>query len=91
MSVNKYELYYKDVLIGILYDDTLLKKHNFCPNPEGIEKAGPNALLLNFMIDGTGGFVDPLPFFYTRIDNMRRWNLHEINYQTDYFTIKEIL
>lgn len=39
------------------------------------------------MIEGSQGFIEPIHFFSNRLMNMRRWNLHQVNYQTDYFWI----
>ena len=37
---------------------------------------------------GTGGFGPSIPFFRERLQLMQRWNLQQINYQTDWFLLR---
>ena len=88
--MEKYEVYYDEVIIGFLYvnDD-----YKYCYEPvlEGVEKVKERACLLRVMEEGTGGeFGDPIPFFQERIRYMKLWKLGVINYQTDKFVVARI-
>ena len=85
-----YQLFYREYLIGILEVNPETRKHKFTPNEEGVKEAKEITSLTKEMVDGTDGFVDPIPFFHNRLMNMERSGFSEINYQTDYFTLKKI-
>lgn len=89
-SIERYELFYRDILIGTLEVDTITKKHNYIPDADGVIAANDRACLLRVMKEGTGNFTEPIPFFDNRLRNMKRNGLHEINYQTDFFTLREV-
>ena len=88
--MEKYEVYYDEVLIGILSIDS---EYRYCyePKMDGVEKVRDNACLLRVMEEGTGGeFGEPIPFFQERIRYMKLWKLGVINYQTDKFVVARI-
>ena len=87
--MEKYEVYYRDVLIGSLFVNSDYKYH-YEPNFEGVEKVKDTACLLRVMEEGTTDFGDPIPFFQERLRYMKLWKLGVINYQTDKFVIKKI-
>lgn len=84
-----YEVYYKDILIGFLdVDET--GRHRYTVNGPGLAAVPKQAPMIPLLEKDTDGYVEPIPFFYTRINNMKRWNLTEINYQTDWYLLKKI-
>ncbi len=83
-----YQLFYREFLIGVLEVDPETNKHRFTSNMEGVKAAKEMTSLTKEMVEGTDGFVDPIPFFQNRLMNMERNGLDEINYQTDYFLLK---
>lgn len=85
-----YEVYYKDVFISLLKVDTTINKYEYVPNKENVKKVKSEVWLIKEMIDGTEGFVAPIPFFQNRIMNMKRSQLNELRYHTDYFLIKKV-
>ncbi|MBR2041080.1 MAG: hypothetical protein IJ945_01770 [Oscillospiraceae bacterium] len=88
--MEKYEVYYKDVLIGYL---SVNSEYKYCYEPvfEGVEKVKDTACLLKVMENGTKGtFGEPIPFFQERLRYMKLWKLGVINYHTDNFVIKRI-
>ena len=87
----KYEVFYTDVLIGILTVDEDSDQYAYSPVSEGVSRVREKACLLKVMENGTDGFVPSIPFFANRLMNMKRWNLHQVNYQTDKFLIREIM
>ena len=90
MIVERYELYYKEHLIGKLEVDTQSGKHRYtaaCPLTEQLAKKYP---FPPHLLHDSDGWVEPMGFFLVRIRDMKRWNLTEINYQTDYFLLKKI-
>ncbi len=84
-----YQLFYREHLIGVL-EVNPENKHKFTPNEEGVKLAKEITSLTKEMMEGTDGFVEPIPFFQNRLMNMERNGLSEINYQTDYFLLKRI-
>jgi hypothetical protein len=84
---QQYALYYKNTRIGTLRVDATGKRHCYEPDAAGVAAVEPNAFLLREMKEGTGGFVEQIPFFESRLRNMKRWGLTRLNYQTDYFTL----
>lgn len=89
--IERYELFYRDVLIGTLEVDPVTKKHNYIPDADGVAEVSDRANLLRVMKEGTADFGEPIPFFENRLRNMKRFGLHEMNYQTDFFTLREML
>lgn len=88
--MEKYKVFYKDVLIGCLSVD---EEYKYCYEPvlEGVEKVKDTACLLKVMENGTNGnFGEPIPFFQERLRYMKLWKLGAINYQTDNFVIQRI-
>ena len=88
--MEKYEVFYKDVLIGNLFVNN---EYKYCYQPvfEGVERVKNSACLLRVMEEGTNGaFGEPIPFFQERLRYMKLWKLGVINYQTDNFVIKRI-
>ena len=86
--MKRYELYLKEVLIGILEVDTVNQKHRYTPTHPQIKEIAKTYPLDRVHIDGSNGWVKPIPFFYTRIQQMERWNLTQISYQTDRVLLK---
>ena len=89
--IERYELFYRDVLIGTLKVDPVTKKHHYIPEPDGVREVEDRACLLRVMREGTADFGEPIPFFDNRLRNMKRAGLHEVHYQTDCFTLREVL
>lgn len=90
MVLEKYEVFYKDVLIGNLFVNN---EYKYCYEPvlEGVERVKDSACLLRVMEKGTNGaFGEPIPFFQERLRYMKLWKLGVINYQTDNFVIKKM-
>ena len=88
--MEKYEVFYKDVLIGNLFVNN---EYKYCYEPvwEGVERVKNSACLLRVMEEGTNSaFGEPIPFFQERLRYMKLWKLGVINYQTDNFVIKRI-
>ena len=87
--MERYEVFYRDTLIGILTVDSTTGMHSYEPNEDGVSAVKQTVPLTHEMLDGTLGFVEPIPFFQNRLKYMKRYGLSEINYQTDYFTIRQ--
>lgn len=88
-SVEHYEMYYKAVLIGYL-DINEAGQHRYTVCRNGVQAVRDTAPLMRLLEQGTDGYVEPIPFFYTRICHMEQWHLTEINYQTDWFLLRKI-
>lgn len=86
---KQYKVFYREYHIGTLYVELDTQKHCYVPVSDSIERIKDTVPLIPEMCDGTNGYVDPIPFFQNRLMNMYRNGLKEINYQTDYFLIKE--
>jgi len=86
-KLERYEVFYKLELIGILTVDTEANKYKYDPRKEGVDAVKNTACLLKVMENGTG-FDSPIPFFQNRLMNMKRCGLTQVNYQTDNFTIR---
>lgn len=84
-----YQLFYREHFIGIL-EVNPENKYKFTPDKEGVNRAKEITSLTKEMMEGTDGFVDPIPFFQNRLMNMKRNGLDRINYQTDFFLLKKI-
>ena len=88
MRVEQYNVYWKNEYIGRLIVDNTTGQHSYEPCPEGVEKVKEETVLLVEMVNGTDGFVAPIPFFQNRLQNMKRIGGEEIGYHTDYFVMK---
>ena len=88
--IGQYEVFYRGLLIGYLMVEVETEKHCYKPVPENVEHARKKTSLIPEMLYGTNGYTEPIPFFQNRLMNMNRNGLKEINYQTDYFLIREI-
>ena len=86
--MERYELFYKEVYLGRLTVNEA-GLHRFEPEEEGIKAVKDRAPLMRELERGTEGFVSPIPFFQSRLRQMRRWGLNEINYQTDWFLLRK--
>lgn len=86
--MEQYEVFYRDILIGILTVDRSTGLHRYEPEEAGLSAVQGIILLDHDLRTGTPGFVRPIPFFQNRLKNMERFGLREINYQTDFFTIR---
>lgn len=82
-----YEMYYKDIFLGILKVDTVADKYEFIPDKESVQQVKNETWLIREIVEGTKGFVPPIPFFQERIRLMKRRDLKELRYHTDYFVI----
>lgn len=85
-----YEVYYRDILIGRLSVDEN-GRHAYKPEKAGIAAVEDRVCLLRVMKEGTDGYGEPIPFFQNRLYNMKRNGLHQMNYQTDWFWIREVM
>lgn len=88
-KIEIYELSFQDTLLGILTVDTELNKYAFEPYSPGVDEAKNETVLIVEVEKGTDGFVSPIPFFQNRIENMKRLDLEEIRYHTDYFVLRK--
>ena len=82
--MKKYEIFYKEILIGMLEirDDG---KHKYTPNMKGVEIAKTQVSLIHEMLEASD-WRDPIPFFQNRIDNAKRFSTeNNISYHTDSF------
>lgn len=82
-----YEVFYKDILIGTL---TINEAGLYCylPDEAGVAKTKEETYLDTDLINGTNGeFVEPIPFLESRVKNMNKNGLSQINYGTDYFSV----
>lgn len=86
--MKKYTLYYMDIFLGTLIINEQ-KQYAFIPNEEGIQKVKDETVLIVEILYGTNGFVDAIPFFQNRINNMEKNKLESIRYHTDYFILKK--
>lgn len=85
--MERYDVYYDQVLIGRLQVDTERNLYCYEQEASGVEKVKDRACLQRVMTEGSGGFTEPIPFFQNRIMNMKRAGLSVVNYQTDKFTL----
>ena len=85
--MEKYELYFKDIFLGNLMINE--GKYYFKPNQSGVNQAKEETVLIVEILKGTHGFIDPIPFFKSRIDTMNKLRVKEIRYHTDYFVLKK--
>lgn len=85
-----YVLHYQDTCLGTLTVDTVTGQHSFEPDFSGVEAVKQETVLIVEILEGTKGFVPPIPFFQNRIQNMKRTRLEEIRYHTDYFVLRKV-
>lgn len=86
-SVEVYEVFYREVLIGILQVDPVGNRYRYLPEKEGVAAVESRACLLRVMKEGQD-WGEPIPFFQNRLYNMKRWKLRCVNYQTDNYTVR---
>lgn len=85
-----YTLSFRDTFLGTLTVDTDTGKYAFEPDFAGVDAVKEETFLIVEIERGTNGFVPPIPFFQNRIRNMKRNNLEEIRYHTDYFVLRKV-
>lgn len=88
--METYKLSFQDTFLGTLTVDTVTGKYAFEPDFAGVDAVKQKTVLIVEIAEGTKGFVPPIPFFQNRIQNMKRANLNEIRYHTDYFVLQKI-
>ena len=86
--MEHYEVYYRDTFLGMLTVDTAADRYAYVPCQDAVAQVKEEVALIREMVEGTAGFVPPIPFFQSRLRNMRRFGLSELHYHTDYFCIK---
>ena len=86
--MEQYAVYYRDIRIGTLRVEG--GKHWYLPCEAGVRAAEKHTFLTKEMREGTPGFEEPIPFFQNRLYQMKRWNMTEMNYATDYFLIRKL-
>lgn len=86
--MEQYNVYWKNEYIGRLTVDQTTGQHAYEPHQDGVAKVKEETVLLIEMVDGTNGFVAPIPFLQNRLQNMKRAGLSEARCHTDYFVIK---
>ena len=85
-----YKLSFQDTFLGTLTVDTVTGKYAFEPDFAGADAVKEETVLIVEVERGTNGFVPPIPFFQNRIRHMKRANLEEIRYHTDYFILQRV-
>lgn len=85
-----YKLSFQDTFLGTLTVDTVTGNYAFEPDFAGVDAVKEKTVLIVEVARGTNGFVPPIPFFQNRIRNMKRANLEEIRYHTDYFVLQRV-
>lgn len=85
-----YKLSFQDTFLGTLTVDTVTGNYAFEPDFAGVDAVKEKTVLIVEVARGTNGFVPPIPFFQNRICNMKRANLEEIRYHTDYFVLQRV-
>lgn len=88
--MERYEVFYRDRLIGLLAVDPETGMHCYEPDAAGTSAVQEIVALEHELLNGTSGFAAPIPFFQNRLKYMKRFGLREINYQTDYFTVRKL-
>lgn len=83
--IEKYELLYKDILIGKLSIDK-----NGALSYKALN-ANENDTILFFLKKDISCNIKDFPFFESRINNMKKFDLDTLNYQTDNYTIRKTL
>ena len=85
-GVVKYEIRYRDTLIGWLFIRNGL--HRYVPDPEGVAQVRKIAPLSRVMTEGCE-WGRPIPFFQERIVAATRFGRERfISMQTDYFVMR---
>ena len=87
--MDVYKLSFKDTFLGTLRVDTVTGNYSFEPDRKGVDAVKDETVLIVETEKCTNGFVPPIPFFQDRIMNMKRADLEEIRYHTDYFCLKK--
>lgn len=83
-----YEVYCRDILLGIL--SIREGQHRFDPVPENVRKL-ENVVPLLVEIARGRDWGKPIPFFYTRIENAKRFGTEAlIRSHTDDFIMRRI-
>lgn len=88
-AMERYELRFQDTFLGTLMVDTTTGKYAFTPDAAGVAAVREKTVLIREILEGTNGFVPPIPFFQNRVHNMKRSGLDEIRYHTDYFILRK--
>ena len=88
--MKQYEFFWKTIRIGTLTVDPDTNRHAYTVEEEGLSRVIGHVPLDRVMQEGTDGFVQPIPFFETRLYYMKRYGLHKLNYHTDYFVLREV-
>ena len=80
--MNKYELYYKDILIANI---TIIEN-------QIIEYKVLNPIndIFNFLKKDFSGMLVDFPFIKSRIDNMNKFNLEQLKYENNSYLLKRI-
>lgn len=87
--MESYELSFQDTFLGTLVVDTINGNYAFHPDAEGVDAVKAKTVLIREILEGTDGFGPPIPFFQSRIRNMKRSGLKELRYHTDYFILRK--
>lgn len=90
MNLEIYELEYNNVLIGILSLDINSNQAIYRVNQENIDNLENKDLILNFLLHDISTYEEILPFFESRISNMKKFNLNELSYPTDNYKLRKI-
>ena len=80
---NYYNLFYNQVLISTM-------KLDLGTNFITYKTISNNESIFSFLKNDYTGLIDNLPFIKSRIDNMNKFNLEEVSYQTDNYILKKI-
>ena len=80
---------YKEENVEVMIWMSVKGKYYFEPNQSGVNQAKEETVLIVEILKGTHGFIDPIPFFKSRIDTMNKLRVKEIRYHTDYFVLKK--
>lgn len=80
-----YNVYWEDILIGILAVKG--DKHKYMPNDEGIKKLEGKAPLVA-QVTKAYEWGERIPFFASRILNCERFGTDDYTYQTDHYRLE---
>lgn len=86
-----YQLYYRNQLIGNLVINQYDYKTIYTPIRDGILKLDTNNLLHNFLKEDFIGTLEEFPFFKQRLRDMEKFKLNEIQYQNDFYLLKQVI
>lgn len=81
---HDYELYYNNQLIGKIRLDLKTNLLTY-------KKVENNQSIFDFLNTDFSSNIENVPFIKSRIDNMNKFNLQNINYVTDNYLLKKIL